>query len=66
MPVESKPASARIIQMGTKFIGEEGWVYVNRGKIDASNRDWLKSGFNPGKFKAYKSPGITHATSLKA
>ena len=34
--------------MGTKFIGEEGWVYVNRGKINASNRDWLKSGFNPG------------------
>jgi predicted dehydrogenase len=46
-------------KMGTKFIGEEGWVYVNRGKLDASNLDWLKSGFNPGKFKAYKSGNHT-------
>jgi len=41
--------------MGTRFIGEDGWVYVNRGKLDASNRDWLKPGFVPGEFKAYKS-----------
>ena len=41
--------------MGARFIGEDGWVYVNRGKLDASNLDWLKSGFVPGKFKAYKS-----------
>jgi hypothetical protein len=46
-------------KMGTKFIGEEGWVYVNRGKLNASNPDWLKSGFNPGKFKAYKSGNHT-------
>jgi len=45
--------------IGDGFIGEEGWVYVNRGKIDASNRDWLKSGFNSGKFKAYKSGNHT-------
>ena len=41
--------------MGARFIGEDGWVYVNRGKLDASNRDWLKPGFVPGDFKAYKS-----------
>ena len=41
--------------MGARFIGEDGWVYVNRGKLDASNRDWLKPGFVPGEFKAYKS-----------
>ena len=46
-------------KMGTKFIGEEGWVYVNRGKLNASNPDWLKSGFTPGKFKAYKSGNHT-------
>ena len=46
-------------KMGTRFIGEDGWVYVNRGKLDASNRDWLKSGFSPGKFKAYKSGNHT-------
>jgi len=41
--------------MGTRFIGEDGWVYVNRGKLDASNRDWLKAEFDPGNIKAYKS-----------
>ena len=29
------------IQDGTKWIGTEGWVYVNRGKYDASNLDWF-------------------------
>ncbi|MCX6915896.1 MAG: hypothetical protein NT167_23100 [Verrucomicrobia bacterium] len=24
-----------------KWIGTEGWVYVNRGKYDASNIDWF-------------------------
>ena len=33
------------IQSGTKWIGDEGWVYVNRGKFDASNKEWLKKGF---------------------
>ncbi len=41
--------------MGTKWIGEEGWVYVNRGALEASNPDWLKKDFNPGEVKAYKS-----------
>jgi predicted dehydrogenase len=30
------------IQMGTKFIGTDGWVYVNRGDFDASNVEWRK------------------------
>jgi len=46
-------------KMGTRFIGEDGWVYVNRGKLDASNRAWLKPGFTPGTFKAYKSTNHT-------
>lgn len=29
------------IKSGTKWIGEDGWVYVNRGKFDASNEDWM-------------------------
>ena len=41
--------------MGTRFIGEDGWVYVNRGKLEASNPNWLKPGFVSGDFKAYKS-----------
>jgi predicted dehydrogenase len=29
------------IKQGTKWIGTEGWVYVNRGEYDASNIDWF-------------------------
>ncbi|HEY3915373.1 MAG TPA: Gfo/Idh/MocA family oxidoreductase [Verrucomicrobiae bacterium] len=28
------------IKSGTKWIGENGWVYVDRGKFDSSNDDW--------------------------
>lgn len=28
------------IKAGTKWIGENGWVYVDRGKFDSSNEDW--------------------------
>jgi predicted dehydrogenase len=28
------------IKMGTKWIGADGWVYVNRGAFEASNDDW--------------------------
>ena len=30
------------IKMGTKWIGTDGWVYVNRGDFDASNIEWRK------------------------
>jgi len=30
------------IQMGTKWIGTDGWVWVDRSGFDASNPDWLK------------------------
>ena len=33
------------IQSGTKWIGETGWVWVDRGGFDASNPDW-KQGRN--------------------
>jgi len=57
------------VPMGCKWIGEKGWVYVNRGQIDASNPEWLvgvKPGadgklapvaFDPGPWKAYLSGG---------
>jgi predicted dehydrogenase len=28
------------IKSGTKWIGTDGWVYVDRGKFDASDEDW--------------------------
>jgi predicted dehydrogenase len=41
--------------MGCKWIGEGGWVYVNRGKIDASNPEWIRESTDRGPVKAYKS-----------
>ncbi len=43
--------------MGTKWIGENGWIFVDRGKLEASNRDWIVEGNDRGPKKAYKSPG---------
>ena len=40
---------------GTQWIGEDGWVYVNRGRIEASNRDWIIERNDRGPIKAYKS-----------
>jgi len=47
------------LTMGTKWIGSDGWVYVNRGKLDASNKQWIKKGFEAGRFKAYRSDDHT-------
>ncbi|MEM7698242.1 MAG: Gfo/Idh/MocA family oxidoreductase [Verrucomicrobiota bacterium] len=42
-------------QMGTKWIGEEGWVSVSRGNLAASNRQWIVEKFDRGPVKAYQS-----------
>lgn len=42
-------------KMGTKFIGENGWVHVTRGKLDASDPRWAKADFDPGSKKVYAS-----------
>ncbi|MDF1811436.1 MAG: Gfo/Idh/MocA family oxidoreductase [Verrucomicrobiales bacterium] len=42
---------------GAKWIGAHGWVRVNRGKLEASNPEWLEDSFDPGPWKAYRSPG---------
>ena len=41
--------------MGCKWIGENGWVHVDRGSIKASNPEWVKREFDPGPKKAYAS-----------
>jgi len=41
--------------MGTEWIGEDGWVYVDRGRIAASNREWIVEKTDRGPKKAYKS-----------
>jgi predicted dehydrogenase len=48
------------IKGGTKWIGTEGWVWVNRGGFDCSNPDWKKGKSLPEelrKVKLYDSPG---------
>jgi predicted dehydrogenase len=42
-------------KMGTRWEGSEGWVVVDRGRLDASNKEWIKREFNPGQEKAYES-----------
>ncbi|MEM7602318.1 MAG: Gfo/Idh/MocA family oxidoreductase [Verrucomicrobiota bacterium] len=42
---------------GTTWKGDHGWVWVDRGKIEASNSEWLTEGFHRGEWKAYLSPG---------
>ena len=43
--------------MGTQWTGEDGWVYVDRGRIEASNMDWIRESFDRGPKKAYKVKG---------
>ena len=46
------------ISMGTKWIGTDGWVWVDRGGFDASNPDWIKGDSLPEdlrKVKLYES-----------
>jgi predicted dehydrogenase len=45
------------LQGGTKWIGENGWLWVNRGKIKASEKSWLAPDFKRGEWKAYVSSG---------
>jgi predicted dehydrogenase len=46
------------IKSGVKWIGSDGWVYVDRGKFDASNEDWMdikELADSDAKIKLYRS-----------
>lgn len=43
--------------MGVKWIGDQGWLSVGRKTEGASNPAWLNEEFEPGSWKAYRSPG---------
>jgi predicted dehydrogenase len=48
------------IKMGAKFIGETGWIYVNRGQFESSNPEHRKFSRLPEadrKVSLYKTPG---------
>lgn len=40
---------------GTKWYGEQGWIYVTRGKIDANPKSVLKEVIGPDGIQLYKS-----------
>jgi predicted dehydrogenase len=44
---------------GLKLIGDEGWVFVNRGVLKASDERWLAPEFDPGEIKVYRSDDHT-------
>jgi len=46
-------------RMGTKLIGEDGWVYVTRGRLEASDPRWTRPDFDPGPRKVYASDNHT-------
>jgi predicted dehydrogenase len=45
------------LPLGIKFLGETGWVYVTRGKIQCSDKRWEDAKFARGDWHAYLSPG---------
>ena len=44
------------IRQGTKFIGEKGWIYVTRGKTEASDPALLKAALPSGAIRLIASP----------
>jgi predicted dehydrogenase len=43
------------VQDGTKWIGEKGWIHVNRGVLEASDEKILKEVIGPDEIKLYES-----------
>lgn len=43
-------------RQGVKFIGEDGWVFVCRDHLEASDPRWVARNFDPGPVKVYNSP----------
>lgn len=47
------------IQGGTKWIGSDGWVHVDRGRFECSNREWMGRDLPEDlrKVRLYETPG---------
>lgn len=41
--------------LGIKWIGDDGWIQVDRGKITSSNREIIRESFDRGPVKLYRS-----------
>jgi predicted dehydrogenase len=55
--VEISVTNNKINAQGTKWIGDKGWVYVKRGRIDAEPKSLLQEKIGPGEIKLYNSGG---------
>lgn len=55
--VEINVTNNRINPQGTKWIGDRGWVYVRRGRIDSSPKSLLREVIGPEEIKLYNSGG---------
>lgn len=44
-------------KLGTKWIGEDGWIHANRGKLTASDERLVVKGFDRGEKRLFESPG---------
>jgi predicted dehydrogenase len=40
---------------GNRFLGEDGWIFVNRSRIEASDPKLLKKPLGPGDFRLYNT-----------
>jgi predicted dehydrogenase len=47
------------IRGGTRWTGDLGWVWVNRGAIETGPKDLLREKLSPGEIHLYRSPGHT-------
>ena len=45
--------------LGTKWIGDEGWIYVCRRDLEASDPRWVQADFRRGPKRVYESPSHT-------
>jgi predicted dehydrogenase len=48
-------ADNKQIQQGTKWYGDKGWIYVNRGKLEANPPGILQEVIGPDEIKLYES-----------
>ncbi len=42
-------------EQGLRLMGADGWVYVRRGKLEASDERWVAQDFDPGEHRVYRA-----------
>ena len=55
--VEINVTNNQINPQGTKWIGDKGWVYVKRGRIDSEPKSLLREKIGAGEIRLYNSGG---------